>query len=469
MLKSDQKLFAIPPLWEIGCAFPSPEKLEIYKMHNHPRCSRIDRSRIALQPFVASPQDQRLMKFSLIHGHPNSSLWSPAAAALLVACIAGCASPGQPRPPSLNLPETVKDLSAERVGDEVRLHWTTPEKTTDRIAIKGAMTAAICRIANPPSSTCVSVKRLPVQSGVAQTVDVLPPTLTADPPTLLAYRIEILNPKNRSAGPSPAAFAAAGAAPPSVDDLRATPTRDGAMLEWKHSDNPSAVELDRLPIAPDGTVIEPTPKKPTSKASSKPTFKPASKPHADHPPKASPTPVKSPFTPSPSPTEVKLRTPIQPTDAGGTIDRTAPMGDSYRYTAQRVRSVTLGGHALELRSAISSPATVVMRNTFPPHAPTGLEAIPGGATAADRSIDLSWTPNTDPDLVGYNVYRQDVDSKGVVAGTAARLNTTPVAGPAYRDQTAMAGRRYAYRVTAVDSAGNESAPSADVQETLREQ
>jgi hypothetical protein len=110
-----------------------------------------------------------------------------------------------------------------------------------------------------------------------------------------------------------------------------------------------------------------------------------------------------------------------------------------------------------------------MRDTFPPHAPTGLEAVPGGATVADRSIDLSWTPNTDPDLVGYNVYRQDVDSRGVVAGTAARLNTTPVAGPAYRDQTAMTGRRYAYRITAVDSAGNESAPSADVQETLREQ
>jgi fibronectin type 3 domain-containing protein len=110
-----------------------------------------------------------------------------------------------------------------------------------------------------------------------------------------------------------------------------------------------------------------------------------------------------------------------------------------------------------------------MRNTFPPHAPTGLEAIPGGATTADRSIDLSWTPNTDPDLVGYNVYRQDVDSKGAAVGTAARLNTTPVVGPAYRDPTAVAGRRYAYRVTAVDTAGNESAPSADVQETLREQ
>jgi hypothetical protein len=145
------------------------------------------------------------------------------------------------------------------------------------------------------------------------------------------------------------------------------------------------------------------------------------------------------------------------------------MGESYQYTAQRVRSISLGGHTLELRSAISSPATVAMRDTFPPHAPTDLEAIPGGVTAADRSIDLSWTPNIDPDLAGYNVYRQDVDSKGVAAGTVARLNTTPVAGPAYRDQTAVAGRRYAYRVTAVDTAGNESAPSADAQETLREQ
>jgi fibronectin type 3 domain-containing protein len=110
-----------------------------------------------------------------------------------------------------------------------------------------------------------------------------------------------------------------------------------------------------------------------------------------------------------------------------------------------------------------------MRNTFPPHVPSGLEAVPGGATASDRSIDLSWMPNTDADLAGYIVYRQDIDSKGVAAGTATRLNVTPVVGPAYRDQTAVAGRRYAYRVTAVDTAGNESAPSDTVQETLREQ
>ncbi len=166
---------------------------------------------------------------------------------------------------------------------------------------------------------------------------------------------------------------------------------------------------------------------------------------------------------------MKLRTPPELADAGGTIDHTAQMGESYRYTAQRVRTVLLGGHRLELRSFVSGPVTVAVRNLFPPHAPAGLEAAPGGATAGEGSIDLSWTPNTERDLAGYIVYRQEIDAKGVAAGTATRLNPTPVAGPAYRDQTAEAGRRYAYFITAINTAGIESAPSEAVQETLREQ
>src|SRR5579863_10782647 len=44
--------------------------------------------------------------------------------------LAGCASPGPPLPPSLKLPEVVSSgLTATRVGDEVRLHWTTPART----------------------------------------------------------------------------------------------------------------------------------------------------------------------------------------------------------------------------------------------------------------------------------------------------------------------------------------------------
>src|SRR5260370_17487286 len=136
------------------------------------------------------------MKFSLIPCHPRPRRWLPAAAAApLIAFAAGCASPGPPRPPSLNLPEVVKDLTAERVGDVVRLHWTTPEMTTDRIGIKGAMTAEICRITvtalplqKPP---CTPITRLPVQSGPAHAPEPLPPPLPAHPPPPLAYPRQI--------------------------------------------------------------------------------------------------------------------------------------------------------------------------------------------------------------------------------------------------------------------------------------
>jgi hypothetical protein len=166
-----------------------------------------------------------------------------------------------------------------------------------------------------------------------------------------------------------------------------------------------------------------------------------------------------------------LQTPQQPSDPGGTIDRTAQFGETYRYTAQRVRTAPLPGHTLELRSPASPPITVLLKDTFPPAPPTGLAAMPGEPTSADAhaSIDLSWEPNTDADLAGYILYRQPLDPTGAPAGPATRLNAIPIEDPAYRDQTAVVGQSYAYRVTAVDTVGNESAPSADVREKLREQ
>jgi hypothetical protein len=411
------------------------------------------------------------MKFPHTTCHPLSRRWLPViAAAPLILLAGGCASPGPPQPPSLNLPEVVKDLTAERVGDVVHLHWTTPEMSTDHIDVKGAMTAEICRITvTTPAAQkpeCIPIPRLPVQPGPTQGAETLPPALTVDPPALLAYRVQIFNTNGHSAGLSPEAFAAAGAAPPPIEQFRATPVRDGAMLEWQPTGTSAPVELERLPVGPDGVVVEPPQHKAAPRSSSKPTLKKPPASRQKPAPASAPKPLQ---TTSTTPAEVKLRTPTQPADEGGTIDHTAQMGETYQYTAQRVRSVSLGNHALELRSPVSAPVRIAMRDTFPPHTPSGLEAVPGGATAADRSIDLSWTPDSDADLAGYFVYRQEVDPKGVVTGTVTRLNTTPVVGPAYRDQTALAGHRYAYRVTAVDAAGNESAPSADVQETLREQ
>jgi hypothetical protein len=409
-------------------------------------------------------------------------------AALLAAFAAGCASPGPPHPPTLNLPQIVKDLAADRVGDQVNLHWTTPSKTTDNLDIKGPITAEICRLVpsgpssspTPPASshapTCTPVQRISVQPGPSQATETLPRPLTLDPVALLTYRVQLFNRRGHSAGLSPEAFAAGGAAPPPVENLRATTIRTGAMLEWQPQTTSASVELDRFldgAAVPTKKTAQPKPAtKPLTKTRTKTKPKPASK---TTPPTPAPT-AKPPFQGTPAaPAEVKLRASGQPSDAGGTIDRTAESGQTYHYTAQRVRSVTLDGptpattHKLELRSTVSPPITVLLRDTFPPSAPTGLAAIPGGTTPADRSIDLSWEPNTDSDLAGYIVYRQQISPTGALTGPSTRLNSTPVPGPAFRDQTAASGQRYAYRVTAIDTAGNESAPSADVQETLREQ
>jgi hypothetical protein len=389
------------------------------------------------------------------HSSPAPKWLPVTSAALLTALTIGCASPAPPQTPSLNLPDPIKDLTAQRIGNTVHLHWTTPSQTTSRTPVKGAITAEICRTA-APTAPCSLTLRVPVQPGASTASDVLPATLASNPPTLLIYRIQLLNLHDRSAGPSNDAFAAAGSAPPSVAGLQIAPNPQGIQLTWTPAPSPAAIELIRIPLNSDGTPIQPAPK--PAKTSANPLAKqPQQKSQPNPPP---PT--------TPAPTETKLRTPVSTTDPGGTVDHTAQKDSTYRYTAQRLRTVTLSGHALELRSPLSPPVTLTLRDIFPPLTPNGLEAVSGGLSLADRSIDLSWTPDSDADLAGYYVYRQDIDSSGAVAGTATRLNSTPVVGPAYRDQTARPGRRYVYRVSAVDQAGNESPLSEPVQESLRE-
>ena len=342
------------------------------------------------------------------------------AAAAFAALLAGCASPGPARPPSLQLPRTVTDLTAGREGNQVTLRWTTPDKTTDGLRVQPPLTAEICRELH--SSTCKVVKRLSVNSGASEAILVLPQDLTTGPAELLGYRVQILNNKGRSAGPSKPAFTVAGAAPPAVESLRGRPAREGAVIEWKPEADTATVELDR-------TLVQPA--------------QPAAKKNA----------AKKPLDLTPSaPTEVHLKA-GGAIDSGGTIDPTAQRGATYRYTAQRASTVTLEGHSLQLRSAPSPAITVVMRDTFPPKTPTGLAAVPG-----DHAIDLSWDPNTEPDLAGYLVYRQAVPD-----GTRTQLTPAPIPAPAFSDHTAQPGQTYLYSVVAVDSSGNQSAASAEVQ------
>jgi hypothetical protein len=389
--------------------------------------------------------------------HLAPTLSAASFAALLAAFTVGCASPGPPRPPSLHLPQPVTDLTAQRIGDDVHLHWTTPTKTTDELNLTGTLTAQLCREALPPTTppTCTPILRLPVKPGPSTATEALPATLTSDPARLLIYRVRIENVAGRSAAPSNPAYAAAGAAPPPIQNLHASAIKAGAILQW----NPLlsntipglAVELDRLNPA---LVATPKPTQPKAKQ-----------------------PLQLAGQESP---EVHLRATSQntatTTDPGGTLDPTAQKGETYTYTAQRVRTLQLNGQQLQILTPPSPPVTITLRDIFQPPTPTGLAAIPGTATptptptpaappqpSAQPSIDLSWQPVSDPDLAGYLVYRQPAATPNA---PFTRLTPTPIPGSAFSDLTATPGQTYTYHVTSIDKSGNESSPSNATQETL---
>jgi hypothetical protein len=135
-------------------------------------------------------------------------------------------------------------------------------------------------------------------------------------------------------------------------------------------------------------------------------------------------------------------------------DTTFEFGKSYLYI---VRSV-ITAKEFPLESDDSQHVIVTPRDTFPPAAPQGLvAALLPGATAESPAVELSWSISIETDLAGYHVYRSEQENIRGQLLTAELLLT-----PADRDTSVEPGHHYWYTVTAVDRAGNESAPSVAV-------
>ncbi|MDI6734803.1 MAG: CARDB domain-containing protein [bacterium] len=93
--------------------------------------------------------------------------------------------------------------------------------------------------------------------------------------------------------------------------------------------------------------------------------------------------------------------------------------------------------------------TLIVTGTPTISAPTGLIAIPGKAI-----VDLSWSPNPEKNLAGYNLYRD-----------GANINTELILITTYRDTGLVNGVSYTYTVTATDKEGSESNPSTPASAT----
>lgn len=129
------------------------------------------------------------------------------------------------------------------------------------------------------------------------------------------------------------------------------------------------------------------------------------------------------------------------------LDTTARFGQSYIY------AVTSGIQPNPLiESAVTSEHEVRYTDRFAPPVPSDLVAL----TEPGR-VRLVWRANEAEDFAGFHVYRKEED------GEYRRITEQPLPTPEYVDTGLAPDRKYAYRVTAVDQLGNESAPSTEAQ------
>lgn len=359
--------------------------------------------------------------------------------------LTGCASPGPPKAPSLNLPRPAADLTAQRHGTTVRLEWTTPERNTDGLLLAPpssrkrhlAPTAEICRSETPNGPACTVTGRITAHPGAAEGFDDrLPAELQTGPARIIQYRVRLLNAAGRSAAAA-TVFVPAGEAPPPTASLRVRAVRQGAELAWNQiAESTPGDTVHILRSEADAPVAVKKPGKMSRLA-------------------------KSPSSSSNRPEASQLRLSASP-DPGGAVDPTITSGDRYVYTVARERSVTLAGHVYTVSSDLATVTTSALTDTFAPRAPAGLDSIATPQSDESKaSIDLSWEPNTETDLAGYLVYRRDS-----VSGATAKLTPEIHPGTAFHDETILTGHKYIYWVTAVDHSGNESPRSSSTEETL---
>jgi hypothetical protein len=348
---------------------------------------------------------------------------------------AGCGAPGEPQPPTPPVPQGISDLTAKQAGDGVLLTFTMPGKSTlgDRLqqvptfeVLRGVVRAD----GTPDPKSFRVVDTVPgvlvarySQRGQVQFIDPVAPT---DPQLrsgqLFVYRVRTLFSAKH---PSPESKDVTLQLYPVAERLSAlgsTVTEQGIELKW---------------AAPTHTS----------------TGEPLSSVQEYHVYRGELDPATASAAAGDS-LQAKWKSPLLQLGATSTADYRDSGFDYGKTYAYLVRTV-IASPAGALESSDSPLAIVTPKDTFPPAAPQGIvAAIQPGATPGSVAVELSWSINVESDLAGYRVYRSQQDGERGVLLTPDLLPS-----PAYRDNSVQSGQRYWYTVTAVDRAGNESAPS----------
>ena len=348
---------------------------------------------------------------------------------LLLTILAGCGTPGAPQLPSLQLARPVDDLTASRKGNKVQLDWTLPRKNTDRTLVKTIPKTRICRREGTAlMSGCSEVGSVQntrfqqVPKGEQppavrmKYVDTLPALLGEQNPSgFVRYAVEVMNTRDRSAGLSNQVLIPVAPTIPPPEDFTVEVEADGVLISWKGAP---------IPPAPPGLTYR-------YRIGRSPASANAFIGIAD----------------------------VEPTEEGSYLDKTFAWETKYDYRITSVTLVDSAGVNMTVEGDDSKPVTTFTRDIFPPAQPTGLQAV-FSSVGQKPFVDLSWAPNMESDLAGYNVFRRSG------RGNEVKINTQLVSVPSYRDDTVVPGTTYTYSVSAVDLRGNESQRSAETIEAV---
>jgi fibronectin type 3 domain-containing protein len=122
-----------------------------------------------------------------------------------------------------------------------------------------------------------------------------------------------------------------------------------------------------------------------------------------------------------------------------------------------VRALSQGTTGL-IESIDSESVNFTPIDNFPPKPPDSVSIA-----SANGVISLFWPSSSEPDVVGYNVYR--TEAEGTPDGDWVKLTEHLTITTTYRDDRVSIGKRYYYRVSAMDRFSNESDRSMIVSET----
>lgn len=344
------------------------------------------------------------------------------AALLGAVLLAGCGIQGPPQPPRVEQPETIKDLAVVQVGQTLYVSFTVPVNATDGEGLTKPLEAEIYRMVSPMQSkpgaaftsgtpwlalSAGDIKRDThdkkliysaklsddeFKQGLGQITTVAVKTLTR------GFRHHPLE----SQFSNSVRISFLEVSDP-VQDLSIEPTEKSLVLHWSkpqqtlHGGNVEGLAGYRVYSAQGSPVGE-------------------------------------------------FRT------AGETAETTfafAPFKVGTLY-AFKVRALFRNGN-WTAESPDSETREILPRDVFPPATPEGITGIHSAA-----GVELVWTPNTEPDLAGYNVYRKNAEGRFV------KLNDRMLPTPFFTDPSIQSDQTYIYRITAVDLSGNESPPSQDV-------